>query len=223
MRAIATALHRSDSLYQWMMGALCAVLIGLLASPALSTEAAATDKPADLLSFIDGDHILGDPKAPVKVIEYASLSCPHCANFHAETFPELQKRYVDTGKVVFIFRHYPLNEPAFRGAMLTECVGEEKFYTFLKVLFNTQSKWAFSADYVDNLRSIAAVGGVNAETFDACLADKKLEERLIAGVSWASKDLRVTSTPTLFINGEKVESSRSIDDLAKRIDSYLAK
>lgn len=226
MRAVAVAINRSHVIQHWMMSALCALLIGLLASPAFSQtppETAGAPKKADLLSFIDGDHILGDPKAKVKIIEYASLSCPHCANFHKETFPELKKRYIDTGKAAFVFRHYPLNETAFRGAMLTECVGQDKFFTFLKVLFDTQQKWAFSSDYLESLRAIAGVGGVDAKTFDACMADKAIENRLISGVSWASKELGVNVTPTLFINGEKIESSRSIDTIAPKIDSYLSK
>lgn len=204
----------------WAFSLACALIVALFVSPAF-----AENKPTpktDLLNTIEGDHALGNPEAKVTIIEYASLSCPHCASFHKETFPALKERYIDKGKVFFIFRHFPFNEPALRGAMLTECAGD-KYFTFLKVLFNSQDKWAFSGDTIENLRTIANVGGIGAEKFDKCMADKKTEDRIVAGVSAASKELGVSSTPTIFINGEKIEAARDIDFLVPKIDALLSK
>lgn len=211
-----------------LAGAVCVALAGLVATPAFaaagqSTPATeTTEKKVDLLKVIEGDRTLGNPDAPVTIIEYASLSCPHCASFHKDTFPLIQKEYIDTGKVFFIFRHFPFNEPALRGAQVTECSGD-KYFTFLKALFSSQEQWAFGKDPVEGLRTIAGVGGMSSKDFDACIADKALEDRLISGVNWAARDLGVSSTPTLFINGEKIESARPFDFLAPKIDRYLSK
>lgn len=251
-KAKAIALPKAFSAKFWLTAAFCAILTGMLASTALAATTApaaaakaeakteakadakteakadakvdgkAEDKKADLLDVIEGDHTLGSPDAPVTIIEYASLSCPHCADFHKTVFPQIQKDYIDQNKVFFIYRNFPFNEPALRGAMVAECSGD-KYFTFLKVLFGSQEKWAFASDPVANLRTIANVGGINNEQFDKCIADKAVEDRLIAGVNWAAKDLGVQSTPTLFINGEKIEGGRGYDVISSKIDGYLSK
>lgn len=175
----------------------------------------------DLMGILEGDHVLGNPEAPIRVIEYASLSCTHCASFHTETFPLLEEKYIKTGKITFIFRHFPFNEPALRGAVLAECAGEEKFWTYLKVMFKSQEKWAFSENFLNDLRTLANVGGLGAEKFDACLKDKKMEERIVAGVTWAADRLKVQSTPTLFVADEMVQGFRNIDALSAIIDKKL--
>lgn len=179
--------------------------------------------PADLLDFLEGDHVIGNPEAPVKVIEYASLSCSHCMRFHTQTYPQLKEQYIDTGKIAFVFRHFPLNEPALRGAMLAECAGDEKFYQYLKVLFHSQPEWAYDADFKESLRSIARIGGLGDEAFDACMANKELEDRIVSGIKWAASGLQVQSTPTVFINNEKQDGFRSIEELAPIIDAELKK
>lgn len=183
-----------------------------------TAEANTAKQKVDLLSPLEGDHLAGDPNAPVLVIEYASLSCTHCAHFYNDTYPALKEKYIDTGKAAFIYRHYPLNEPALRGAMLAECSGD-KFHTFLKVLFRSQDKWAFTEDFMSALRGLANVGGISNSAFDDCMTDKELEDKIISGLKWAADDLQVESTPTLFINGEKVSGSRNIEELSTIIDS----
>lgn len=231
--AKAIALPKFLSAKFWLTAAFFAILTGMLATSAFAgatapaaeekkAEAPAEEKKANLLEVIEGDHTLGNPDAPVTIIEYASLSCPHCADFHRDVIPQLQKNYIDQNKVFFIYRNFPFNEPALRGAMVAECSGD-KYFTFLKVLFASQDKWAFASDPVANLRTIANVGGISNEQFDKCIADKAVEDRLIAGVNWAAKDLGVQSTPTLFINGEKVEGGRGYDVISGKIDGYLSK
>lgn len=207
-------------------GILAAVLC-MAFSPAFAQDApAAADTPeksaADLLDFLEGDHVLGNENAPVKVIEYASLSCSHCMRSHTQTFPQLKEQYIDTGKIAYIFRHFPFNEPALRGAMLTECSGD-RFFSYLKVLFNSQPQWAYDSDFLASLRSIAKVGGMGEEAFDTCMADKELENRLIAGIQWAASGLQVQSTPTIFVNGNKFDGFQSIEQLSAAIDAELKK
>lgn len=198
-----------------------------LAWPAMAEEvkpAAAVPAPALDLSALnakDTDIALGDEKAPVTIVEYASLSCPHCAKFHTETLPVLKEKYIDTGKVRFIFRNFPLNAPALRGAMLTHCVPKGDAHTFLKVLFEQQSTWAFDKDFTELLGKIARLGGVSHEDFAACMKNEALENQLLALKKEAIEKLQVHSTPTFFINGQKVQPadaggfSAIIDPLVK--------
>lgn len=181
-------------------------------------EAAAEDEPAfdataaaPLLTPKSTDIIIGDPKAPNTIVEYASLSCSHCAAFHQTVLPVLEKELVTTGKTKFIFRYFPLNPPALKGAQLVECAGENGLErtSFLKVLFDMQAKWAFEENFLTNLKQIALVGGVDSATFDSCMADADLEKKIINQRQDAQNKLGVTSTPTFFVNGKKYEGERT--------------
>lgn len=214
------ALH---ALSRFASVALAALMLATAPAAAQDTAAKAAAAPAaDLLGFLEGDHTLGDETAPVKVIEYASLSCPHCAQYHLETFPKLKEEYIDTGKVAFIYRHFPFNEPALRGAMLAECSGDD-FFKYLNVMFKTQDKWAFDSVPQLALRNLAMVGGMSGEDFDACMANTEVQERVVAGMTWANNQLGINSTPTTFVNGEKLQGFQTIEDLRRHIDPLLEK
>jgi protein-disulfide isomerase len=163
------------------------------------------------------DVVLGNAKAPVTIIEYASLSCPHCAHFHRDIMPELQKRYIDTGKAKFVFRHFPFNAPALRGSQLVVCSGKAKYYTFLKVLFKTQDTWAFSQNFLESLEGIAKLGGISKERFDACMADKQIEDRIVKERKDAETLYGVQSTPTVFVNGTVIPGVPTLEAIAKAI------
>ncbi len=132
---------------------------------------------------LPADYYLGKIDAPVTLVEYASFSCPHCAAFHSDVYPTLKEEYIDKGKLLYILRPFPLNEPALKASMLVDCVGEkegaERYYTFAKVLFNAQKKWAFDHQFLDSLKTFAKVGGVDGETFDACVNDNAREIKLL--------------------------------------------
>lgn len=174
----------------------------------------------DALSPMEGDHLLGDPQAKVTIIEYASLTCPHCMAYHLETFPQIKEQYIDTGKVAFIFRSLPFNEPALRGAMLAECSGKD-FYKYINVLMKSQDKWAFDGNYMSSLRNIATIGGMGEDAFNACMDNKAIQEKIVAGLTVASQQLGVSSTPTTFINGEKIEGFRTFEQIKERIAPLL--
>src|SRR5215207_4996134 len=127
-----------------------------------------------------GDVALGPANAKVTIVEYASLTCSHCARFHKETFPELKKRYIDTGKVRFILREFPLDPLATAGFMLARCDGEAKYYPIADMLFQQQRAWAFSDKPLDALRQMMRQAGISGEKFDACLKDQKLYESVNA-------------------------------------------
>jgi protein-disulfide isomerase len=168
----------------------------------------------------DGDVVLGSEKALVTIIEYASMTCPHCAHFSDVTFPELQKRYIDTGKVRFIFREFPLDALAAAGFMLARCAGKDKFLPVIETLFAKQREWIVEKP-IEPLRAIAKQLGFSQESFDACLANQKVLDGIQEVRDRAAEKLGVNSTPTFFINGKKFVGDQSIDALAKEIEPYL--
>jgi protein-disulfide isomerase len=168
----------------------------------------------------EGDVSLGSDKAPVTIIEYASMTCPHCAHFSMTTFPELQKRYIDTGKVRFIFREFPLDIVAAAGFMLARCAGKDKFMAVVETLFAKQADWAVK-EPIPPLKEIAKQFGFTEESFDACLANQKVLDDIQAVRDRAAEKLGVNSTPTFFINGKKLVGDLSIDAMAKEIEPYL--
>ncbi len=167
-----------------------------------------------------GDVALGSNKAPVTIIEYASMTCPHCAHFSTTTFPELQKRYIDTGKVKFIFREFPLDALAAAGFMLARCAGNDKFIPIIETLFAKQPEWMVQKP-VPPLMEIAKQFGFTQASFDACLANQQVLDGIQEVRDRAAKNLGVSSTPTFFVNGKKLVGDQSIDALAKEIDPYL--
>ena len=194
--------------------------------PAHAEESLPTGAPLASFAMLEkqeSDRVLGNENAPVTIVEYSSLSCPHCAQFHTDTLPEIEKKYVDTGKVRFLVRPFPLNESALRGAMLTMCVPKDKYYSFLKVLFSMQSKWALSLDYRESLKRIALVGGVSEKQFETCMSDKSLEDSLIKHRADATETLKIDATPTFFVNGEKLKGDVSVKEFSEVIDKHLAK
>ena len=188
--------------------------------PFAAVAAAETD-PAELIKAgPDGDIVLGSEKAPVTVIEYASMTCPHCAHFSTATFPELQKRYIDTGKVRFIFREFPLDALAAAGFMLARCAGKDKFMPIVETLFAKQPEWMVQKP-VPALMGIAKQFGFTQESFDQCLANQKVLDGIQEVRDRAAEKLGVNSTPTFFVNGKKFVGDQSIDTMAKEIDTYL--
>ncbi len=175
---------------------------------------------------LPSDHVLGNKDASVIIIEYASLSCPHCAHFFGSIMPDIQKKYIDTGKIRYILRQYPLNEPALRGAMLVNCMGEqstEKYYLFNKVLFDSQSKWAFDGNWQSALETISAVGGVSKEQFNACINNTPRETAALKIKMEAMNELKIPHTPYFFIGGEAYNGEITLEALSQLIDSKLTK
>ncbi|MGB8275316.1 MAG: DsbA family protein [Alphaproteobacteria bacterium] len=157
-----------------------------------------------VLAVQPDDMVLGSPDAKVTIVEYASLTCPHCAHFETETLPQLQKAYIDTGKVKLVYRDFPLDGLALKAAMVAHCAGSEKYFAFLNLLFENQDSWAHIEDPVAGLATIAKIGGMGEEQLRKCLNDEALSQRVAKSRFDAEKSLDITSTPTFFINGEKV-------------------
>ena len=168
-----------------------------------------------------GDVVLGPADAKVTIVEYASMTCPHCAAFHKETWPELKKRYVDTGKVRFMLREFPLDPLATAGFMLARCDGGDKYYPIVDLLFSQQRAWAYSDKPLDALRQMMKQAGFSQEKFDSCLKDQKLYDAVNAVKNRGMETLKVDSTPTFFINGQRYPGNMSIDELEKIIKPIL--
>jgi protein-disulfide isomerase len=171
-----------------------------------------------------GEITLGAPDAKVTVVEYASMTCGHCAHFTKDVWPDIKKKYVDTGKVYFLFREFPLDNLAAAASMLARCAGGEKTFPLIEVLFEKQADWAFAeGNPVPKLFEIAKQAGFTQESFDKCLTDQKLLDGITAGRTRASDVFGVSATPTFFINGKRLDGAPTMENFDKMIEPMLAK
>jgi protein-disulfide isomerase len=162
------------------------------------------------------DIVMGSPTAPVTIIEYASMTCPHCAHFAVETFPQLKEKYIDTGKVKYIMREYPLDNLALAAFMLARCAGPDKYYPLIETLFAEQRKWAVR-EPLPPLLGIAKQAGFTQDSFDKCIADKDLAGKIQQVRNRGQQKFKVEATPTFYINGERYAGALAIEDLDKAI------
>jgi len=190
---------------------------GVVVTPAQAADPSVADlmQPNPL-----GEMAIGTDSAPITVIEYASMTCPHCAHFSETTFPELKKRYIDTGKVRFLFREFPLDRLAFAGFLLARCVPPDKYFPMIETLFAQQRDWVVQSP-LQPMRAIAKQAGVSQEAFDACLEDRKLIEGIEKVRSQAADKFGVNSTPTFFVNGKRLAGALSIEEMEKEFAPYL--
>lgn len=169
-----------------------------------------------------GDMTMGDPDAPVTIIDYASLTCSHCASFEVNTMPLLKEHYIETGKVYYILRDFPFDPIATAGFMLAHCAGPERYFGFIGVLFRQQQTWAFTQTPMEDLKVLARQGGFSEESFDACMKDQKIFDHIKHNALRGTKTFGVRSTPTFFINGEKVEGAVPWSEFEPLIQKALA-
>ena len=180
----------------------------------------ATTVPMDEL-LVEGalpDIWLGSKDAPVTMIEYASMTCSHCAAFHKETFPTLKSKYIDTGKVRFVLREFPFDPLATAGFMLARCAGPDKREAMVDLLFDQQKNWAFTDKPLEGLSNLVKQTGMSQQAFEACLKDKQLYDNVNQVRDRAAEKFKVDATPTFFINGKKQAGAMSVQQL----DTVLA-
>ena len=171
--------------------------------------------------YVVGEIALGDMKAPVTIIEYASMTCPHCANFHTDTFKALKEKYVDSGKVRFIYREFPFDPLALRAAMLARCSGEKRFFPMLEVLYSQQKSWSRSKTPLVDLAKIGRLAGVSQAQFDACMADEEIADIVINNRLKGEKEHGVKSTPSFVINGDLIPGNKTLTQFDEILAKYL--
>lgn len=192
-----------------------AAALGLAtALPALASDA------LDDAGYALGDMVVGDENAPVTIIEYASLTCPHCATFHNESWPAIKRDYVDTGKARFVFREVYFDQFGLWGAMLARCGGEETYFGYLDMLMKRQRDWAGEGG-VEELQRIGRLGGLSDARMQACLTDEAFMRRLVEDYQTHIERDGIRSTPTFLINGERVTGAISADEMAAEIEKHL--
>ena len=205
--------------------ALATAVLGVSSLPPFVDQARAqTVSDAEMMKpDILPDMVMGSNKATVTVIEYASMTCPHCAQFNEITFPELKKRYIDTGKIRYIFREFPLDSLAAAAFMLARCTGETdsaKYFAMIDTLFRQQRTWAVEKPLAP-LLVIAKQAGFTQQTFDACLANQKVLDGIESMRQRGATVFKVESTPTFFVNGVKHPGALEIEQFAKLIDAQV--
>jgi protein-disulfide isomerase len=204
-----------------MLSAAGALVVAALALPA--GQAQAQTKPdVDVNALMQPgalpDNVTGNADAPVTIVEYSSMTCPHCAAFHKEVLPELKKKYIETGKVKYIVREFPLDNVAVTAAMLARCVEPAKYLDFVDLLYQRQEAWAFKDEPLPELAKFAKQVGFTEERFNQCIGDQKTLEHINATRDRGSKEFKVRATPSFFVNGMRVKGAATI----QKFDELIA-
>jgi len=189
-----------------------------LIADAMAQSAADVSKPVSL-----PDMALGPANAKVTITEFASMTCPHCAAFNAEVFPKIKAEYIDTGKIRYVFREFPLDIKAAAGSMLARCIAKDdagKYFAVIDLLFKQQLEWA-GPKTTETLTRIGKQAGLSQQQVEDCLKDQALLDKIAADQKYAADVLKVDSTPTFFVNGEKIKGETSFEEFQKKIDPLL--
>jgi protein-disulfide isomerase len=209
-----------------LLGAASGAAMALFGVPALAQKKGSAPTEVDIKELMQAgplpDLAIGKEDAPVTIVEYASMTCGHCANFHNTVFPKLKEKYVDTGKVRFIMREFPLDNLAAAASMLARCAGGDKTYPLIEVLFQKQDQWAFvRGNPVPELFKFAKQAGFTQESFDKCLTDQTLLDQVTGVRTRANEKFGVSSTPTFFINGKKLQDAPTLESFDKALAPLL--
>ena len=189
----------------------CVVILLALGGPLPALAQAPGGDAAKDLAVLPSDRILGKADAPITIIEYASLTCPHCAHFNTQVLPKLKEKWIDAGKAKLVLRDFPLDEPALRAAMVARCAPPDKFYPLIDTFFAQQEQWVTSRDYRAALEKLAKLAGISDKEFKTCISDKKLEDQVAQSRLTAAQKLGVDATPTFFINGKKFDGAPTVE------------
>ncbi len=203
------------------------VCAATLAAPALAATVPQPDGTADMAKVLAPGPLpelaMGNASAPVTIVEYGSLTCPHCAVFSKETFPQLKAQYIDPGKARFIFREFSRNTLDVAGFLLARCLGDDKAYAADELLFASQDSWAFVDKPIDPLIASLRAAGMTDEKAQACLKNQKLANDIVEIQKKGNQDIKISGTPTFVINGKVYGGELTFDQLKQIIDPLLPK
>jgi protein-disulfide isomerase len=169
-----------------------------------------------------GDVVEGAAESPVTIIEYASLTCPHCATFHKTIYNEMKEDYIDSEKVTFIFRDFPLDNIALAASVIARCGGEKRYPGLVDLFLERQNDWRTAQNPLDELKRLARLGGLGSEQIDACMSDQTLGQSIIDRARIGQDVFQVRATPTILVNGEKFDGDMTLENLTASIDEMLA-
>ncbi|MEZ5933104.1 MAG: DsbA family protein [Alphaproteobacteria bacterium] len=192
--------------------------IALLAFPPVSAADASDPAiPPGAMS----EKVLGDTNAEITIIEYASLTCPHCAQFHEEILPKIKAEYIETGKAKLVYRDFPLDQTALKASLLARCAPDEQFFTFIDALFSQQPMWAKSEDPDEALANLGMLGGVSREKFAACASNEELTDYVLQVRLDGQNEFAVDSTPTVIVNGKKLAHVSSFEEVKAAVEPLV--
>ena len=216
---MAFLLNRRRSIQALAFGAL------LVANPFAPWAQAqdATDAASKMLAAASplGDRVLGQANAPVVMVEYASATCPHCAEFHEKVLPLIKTEYIDTGKVRFIFREFPLDKLAMGAFMLARCVPEDKYFPTIDMMFRRQQTWSKTGNPADELFRIMQFSGMDKAGFEACLKRADISKTIFESSKKAAKEFGIKGTPAIFVNGQMIDGHKEMTEVKAAIDAAI--
>ena len=187
------------------------------------SKKSAAQKNLPAINDILADRVLGQKNAAITIIEYASMTCPHCAEFHAGPFQTLKKEYIETGKVKFIYRDYPLDRLALAAAMMARCAPKERYYPIIEIIYRTQENWAKQADPTAALCQIGLLSGISKDACDNCLRNKEIYEGVMKIRNEGGEKFNIQSTPTILMNEKKINGNITSKNLRLTLDAQLNK
>ena len=193
-------------------------LIPLLLFTCISSES--SSRIVDTIEALQEKKI-GNGSAQIQMLEFASLTCGHCARFHNEVFPKIKSEFIDTGKIDFVYKDFPLDKFALKASVIARCSGNERFFNFLKVLYSKQKDWTRSSDPFKSLLKIAKFGGLKNDEIKVCVGNKSIEDGILKQRLESTKKFDIKATPTIYLNNKKYEGDLTYEALKLKIDSLL--
>ncbi|HEY5338752.1 MAG TPA: thioredoxin domain-containing protein [Rhizomicrobium sp.] len=210
---------------------LALVAVGIVAylvfAPSGDADLQTSSVPKFQVTLSPYDRPQGDPRAPITMVEYAAPTCPVCAHFDMTMYPELKKDYIDTGKVYYVFRVYPLRPQDVAADAIARCLPADNYFQFIDLLYRNQPKWDPDGYNIPDVHAalidMARIGGMDADRADKCMNDQAMQKKIVAVGDYAEKNYGVQGTPTFIVNGETAPYFETSDDVKKYLDSVLAK
>jgi protein-disulfide isomerase len=202
------------------VAAFAAAALPLTAAPPAFAQGPST--ATGVPQIAPDDHILGNKDAPITIIEYASMTCPHCAAFDQETLPKIKKDWIDAGKAKLVFRNFPFDRAALEAAKLAQCVGPERYFGFVDVVFQSQENWIKASDPITGLSRYAKLAGMSDQQIQDCSKNEEIANKIVAIRLAAEKEYGVESTPTFFINGKKLVGAQPYEKFDEALKAALA-